>query len=236
MDNRSYYDTFSETYEAKRHYGYHQFLDDAEFGLIEGYCPNADVLEVGCGTGLILQRAAAHAKKAVGVDISPGMLEHAKRRGLDVYEGTATELPFEDESFDLVYSFKVLAHVEGIAQALEEMKRATRPGGRIVAEFYNRASLRTLVKALKPGTRIGSKGDTTDDDVFTRYDSLPDIEAISPSGLRLETTHGIRIASPLALPFDVPGFGRVWAGFEKALMQTPLKRFGGFLVVEYSRL
>tara|TARA_B100000674_G_scaffold485386_1_gene492156 strand:+ start:756 stop:1466 length:711 start_codon:yes stop_codon:yes gene_type:complete len=236
MDNRSYYDTFSETYEAKRHYGYHQFLDDAEFGLIEGYCPNADVLEVGCGTGLILQRAAAHAKKAVGVDISPGMLEHAKRRGLDVYEGTATELPFEDESFDLVYSFKVLAHVEGIAQALEEMKRVTRPGGRIVAEFYNRASLRTLVKALKPGTRIGSKGDTTDDDVFTRYDSLPDIEAISPSGLRLETTHGIRIASPLALPFDVPGFGRVWAGFEKALMQTPLKRFGGFLVVEYSRL
>ena len=64
MDNRSYYDTFSETYEAKRHYGYHQFLDDAEFGLIEGYCQNADVLEVGCGTGLILHRAATHAKKA----------------------------------------------------------------------------------------------------------------------------------------------------------------------------
>ena len=235
MDNRSYYDTFSETYEAKRHYGYHQFLDEAEFGLIERHCQHADVLEVGCGTGLILNRAAMQAKKAVGVDISPGMLEHAKKRGLEVYEGTATELPFEDQSFDLVYSFKVLANVEDIAQALQEMHRVTRPGGRIFAEFYNRDSLRTLVKHLKPGTKIGSRGDTTDDDVYTRYDSLADIQAMSPAGLKLEATHGIRIASPLALPFDLPGVGRAWAGFERALMHTPLKRFGGFLVVEYSR-
>ena len=235
MDNRSYYDTFSETYEAKRHYGYHQFLDDTEFGLIERYCSGAEVLEVGCGTGLILKRVAQQAKRSVGVDISPGMLEHAKKRGLDVHEGTATNLPFDDESFDLVYSFKVLAHVEGIAQALSEMHRVTRPGGRIFAEFYNRSSLRTLVKALKPGTKIGVAGDTTDDDVYTRYDTLTDIEAVCPAGLRIEATHGIRIASPLALPFDVPGFGRVWARLERALMHTPFKRFGGFLVVELSR-
>jgi len=235
MDNRSYYDTFSETYEAKRHYGYHQFLDDAEFGLVEKHCGGADVLEVGCGTGLILQRAAVLAKRAVGVDISPGMLEHAKQRGLDVYEGSATELPFEDNSFDLVYSFKVLAHVQGIEDALREIHRVTRPGGRIFAEFYNRTSLRTLVKHLKPGTKIGAQGDTTDDDVFTRYDSLSDIEAICPVGLQVERIHGIRIASPLALPFDLPLFGRAWAGLERALMHTPLKRFGGFLVVELSK-
>jgi SAM-dependent methyltransferase len=235
MDNRSYYDTFSETYEAKRHYGYHQFLDDAEFGLIADHCHGKRVLEVGCGTGLILQRAANSASHAVGVDISPGMLEHARQRGLDVHEGTATQLPFEDGHFDLVYSFKVLAHVEGIEDALQEMQRVTRPGGRIFAEFYNRRSLRTLVKRLKPGTKIGSQGGTTDDDVFTRYDSIADIESICPDGLRLEGMHGIRIASPLALPFDLPVLGRAWAGFERALMHTPLKRFGGFLVVEFSR-
>ena len=235
MDNKSYYDTFSETYEDKRHYGYHRFLDDAEFGLIAAHCPGSDVLEVGCGTGLILQRVAERARCATGVDISPGMLERAKERGLDVHEGTATDLPFADESFDLVYSFKVLAHVEEIGLAMQEMHRVTRPGGRVFAEFYNRMSLRTLVKALKPGTQIGSQGNTTDDDVFTRYDSLADIESVCPPGFIVQGIHGIRIASPLALPFDIPGIGRAWAGLERTLMHTPLKRFGGFLVVELSR-
>lgn len=235
MDNQSYYDTFAESYEAKRHEGYHRFLDEAEFSLISPYATDAEVLEVGCGTGLILARAAKVARRAAGMDISPGMLELARSRGLEVQEGTATSLPFDDDSFDLTYSFKVLAHVEGIEVALEEMARVTRPGGKIFAEFYNTQSLRTLVKHLKPGTRIG-RSPTTDDDVYTRYDSLADVKRWCPRGVRVEGFHGIRIASPLALPFDLPLFGKLWSGLERGLMKTPLRRFGGFLVVEFTKL
>ena len=235
MENRDYYDTFSESYENKRHFGYHRFLDDAEFALLKPIIRDRDVLEVGCGTGLILYRIADLARRAAGVDLSPGMLTKARERGLEVQEADASELPFEDATFDVVCSFKVLAHVEAIAKTLREMARVTRPGGKIVAEFYNRHSLRTLVKRLKPGTKIGKNGGTTDDDVYTRYDTLGELKQILPPTLTLDRVSGIRIASPLALPFDLPVFGRAWAGIERGLALTPLKRFGGFLVLHLTR-
>src|SRR5690606_39017711 len=106
------------------------------------YGTGKDVLECGCGTGLILERIARFARSASGIDLSPGMLEVAKRRGLDVQEGSITSLPFPDASFDVTCSFKVLAHVPDIGRALAEMARVTRPSGVILAEFYNPWSLR----------------------------------------------------------------------------------------------
>ena len=57
--------------------------------------------------------------------------------GIRVMRANACELPFADKSFDLVYSFKVLAHVEDIDRALKEIARVTRRGGHMVLEFYN---------------------------------------------------------------------------------------------------
>ena len=175
-DNRSYYDTFSETYDQGRDRGYHAYLDEAEVALVTPHLSGASLLEVGCGTGLLLERLGAVAERAVGVDLSPGMLEHAKARGLEVFEGSATALPFEDASFDVVCSFKVLAHVEEIELALREMARVVRPGGQVIVEFYNARSLRALVKRLGPSGGIGSRGDTRESDVFTRFDTLSRVE------------------------------------------------------------
>src|SRR5512142_1404585 len=146
--NREYYDSFSERYEAHRGTndpgGYHELLDHLEAEFVERFGRDRDVLEVGCGTGLILSRIATFTRSARGVDLSPGMLEKARARGLDVLEGSATELPFPDEQFDVTCSFKVLAHVPDISRALAEMARVTRPHGTIVAEFYNPHSIRGL--------------------------------------------------------------------------------------------
>src|SRR5690606_26673733 len=130
--NRNYYDAFSAGYDHGRDRGYHKLIDDQAAAVVRRYAEGKDVLEVGCGTGLILQRVAGVARSARGVDLSPGMLEHAKSRGLDVQEGSATELPFADASFDVTYSFKVLAHVPGWERALAEMARVTRPGGHLI--------------------------------------------------------------------------------------------------------
>ena len=63
MDNRSYYDVMSRTYEAERHQGYHAFLDDAEVALVADLVRGRCVLEVGTGTGLLLQRFQALASR-----------------------------------------------------------------------------------------------------------------------------------------------------------------------------
>src|SRR6185437_4881396 len=111
LGNRDYYDSFASWYERERHLPYHRMLDDLEVEIVERYGAGKDVLEVGCGTGLILGRVAQFARRAAGVDLSGGMLGPARARGLAVAQASATDLPIADASFDLAYSFKVLAHV-----------------------------------------------------------------------------------------------------------------------------
>ncbi|HKI66116.1 MAG TPA: class I SAM-dependent methyltransferase [Solirubrobacterales bacterium] len=98
-----------------------------------------DALEIGCGTGYfslnLLQMGTI--ERLTATDISPGMLRRlaatAESLGLEV-ETVATEaeqLPFEDESFDLVFGHAVLHHIPDLERALAEFKRVLRPGGAI---------------------------------------------------------------------------------------------------------
>ncbi|HLU64649.1 MAG TPA: class I SAM-dependent methyltransferase [Kofleriaceae bacterium] len=229
LDNRSYYDEFAGWYERERGRGYHQMLDDLEVELVERYGRGKQVLEAGCGTGLILERIAGFASRACGVDLSAGMLARARARGLDVVQGSVTALPYRDESFDVVCSFKVLAHVADIRTALAEMARVTRPGGTVLAEFYNTRSLRYLVKRLKPPTAISERSD--DEAVYTRYDSEAEVRSYLPPELEWLTVRGVRIATPVAALHRVPGLGRLLARAERALADAPVARhLGGFLI------
>ena len=227
--SRGYYDTFSERYEHARHHGYHAWLDRRTVGLLRRFSHNARALEVGCGTGLLLRDVAPTARHAVGLDLSHGMLQLAQRRRLTVVHGSATAIPFADASFDLVYSFKVLAHVPDIRGAVAEMARVTRPGGHLVLDFYNRHSLRHLVRRLRPPGRIGDGTDETH--VFTRFDGLEDIRTYLPPSVRLQGVEGFRVATLLPQVFALPAVGRAWARLEDALSASPLRQFGGFLVV-----
>jgi ubiquinone/menaquinone biosynthesis C-methylase UbiE len=229
LDNQSYYDDFSGWYERERHLPYHRMLDDLEVDLVQRYAAGKHVLEVGCGTGLILERVAQFAASARGIDLSPGMLEKARARGLDVAQASATELPIESESVDVAYSFKVLAHVPDIGVALAEMARVVRPGGWVLAEFYNARSLRRLVKAVKPPTAVSDK--THDEHVFTRYDDADAIRSYLPRGLDWVTTRGIRVITPAAAVLRVPVVGAAVRWAEHRLADLPIAReLGGFLV------
>jgi len=228
-DNRSYYDDFAGWYENERHHGYHALLDQMQIEVAGPLCKDREVLEVGCGTGMILKEIDRIASKAVGIDISPGMLEQAKARGLNVLEGTATELPFDDETFDTVYSFKVLAHVEQIETAMQEVARVLRPGGRAALEFYNTRSLRYLIKRLKQPHAVSES--TTDDMVYTRYDSIDDVRSYLPSELTIDEIRGIRVFTPFAKVHEVPGLAQAMAFAERTARDHPITRgFGGFLV------
>lgn len=231
--SRSYYDEFAKRYDDRRggrvRDGYHDLIDDLEVGFVRPFASGRDLLEVGCGTGLLLERFAAMCKTAKGVDLSPGMLEKARQRGLDVVEGSATALPFEDASFDVAVSFKVLAHIPDIRTALSEMTRVVRPGGHVIAEFYNPRSVRALAKRLAGPLPVGDA--IKEDVVFTRFDKPEDIPSLAPSNVRVVAQRGIRIVTPAAKVLELPVVGEAFRRAEHMLCDGPLARLGGFYVV-----
>jgi ubiquinone/menaquinone biosynthesis C-methylase UbiE len=225
---RQYYDDFSDSYERGRGYGYHQMIDDLEVQVTTPYARGARVLELGCGTGLILARVAEVAKEAVGIDLSEGMAQRAKDRGLDVHIGSVCDLPFEDDQFDLAYSFKVLAHVPDIDSAVREAARVIRPGGHLLLEFYNPWSLRYLAKKAAGPQRIGE--DRTEADILTRWDSPRAIPRLLPPNLQLVDYYGVRVLTPFAAVHRLPWIARALSKAELAASHSPLRYFGGFLI------
>ncbi len=238
VDARAYYDEFSAAYEARRRPndpgGYHALVDDLEIEVVERYARGKDVLECGCGTGLLLERIAGFARHASGIDLSPGMLRKARERGLDVREASVTDIPFPDATFDVTCSFKVLAHVEDIRGALAEMARVTRPGGVILAELYNPLSFRGLVKRLGPAGRVSDK--TRESAMYTRFDPPWAAARLLPAGVHVESRWGVRIVTPAAVLMRVPGLRALLPRVERRLAPTAAAFFAGFHVVVARKL
>jgi ubiquinone/menaquinone biosynthesis C-methylase UbiE len=99
--------------------------------------PRDRVLDVGCGTGVLLDRLIGTHPRAqlAGVDPVPEMLDVARRRlsdSVDLREGWAERLPFEARQFDVVVSCNVFHYIRQPVEALREMDRVLRPGGRLI--------------------------------------------------------------------------------------------------------
>jgi len=158
------------------------------------------------------------------------MLAVARDRGLPVVHASITDIPFPDNSFDVTYSFKVLPHVEHIERALAEMARVTRPGGYVLAEFYNPWSLRYLVKRLKRPTHISNAAH--DEHVYTRYDSLAEVKRYLPPSLSVVDLRGVRVVTPVSQVHSIPVLGDAFGKLERLAADAPvLRRLGGFLIV-----
>ncbi len=105
------------------------------------------VLEIGFGPGYdalkFLQAGAVYC----GIDITPENVVRTKQHlapfgfSPNVRQGDAENLPFEDNSFDVVYSNGVLHHVPDIQKAFQEVHRVLRPGGELMILIYNRMSV-----------------------------------------------------------------------------------------------
>jgi ubiquinone/menaquinone biosynthesis C-methylase UbiE len=99
----------------------------------------ASILEVGCGTGYFVRHAAEQVPGArvVGLDMDESRIAFARSRSdapnAKFQPGDLTSLPFADDSFDLVFCRFVLVHYSDPLQAIAEMSRVTRPGGRVAA-------------------------------------------------------------------------------------------------------
>lgn len=90
----------------------------------------ARILDVGCGTGANLLLLSQYGD-AEGVDVSHDALSFCRERGLQkVRHGALEQLPYPDDSFDLVTAFDVVEHLDDDVAGLKEIRRVLRPGGR----------------------------------------------------------------------------------------------------------
>ena len=101
------------------------------------------ILDFGCGDGRYsFQIAKLGASEVIGIDISPVMIEIASRElqnhkieKVKFLEANGNNLPFEDNSFDIVFSNFVLHHFENTLKPLQEISRALKKGGNFLATF-----------------------------------------------------------------------------------------------------
>lgn len=115
----------------------------------------AAVLELGAGSGAALAgfvRARSPAR-VVGLELSPAGLEAIYERGAPhaAVGGDALELPFADQSFDVVTCFQVIEHLPSVRRALDEALRVLRRPGYLVVGVPNHASLLTPLQDLLSG-------------------------------------------------------------------------------------
>lgn len=104
------------------------------------------VLEVGCGMGCMAMNWALQGAHVTAVDLNPVAVAQTRRRfelfnlSGEVVEVDGERLPFDDGTFDYVYSWGVLHHTPGTRQAIAEIRRVLKPGGATGVMLYNRKS------------------------------------------------------------------------------------------------
>ncbi|MFI5733312.1 class I SAM-dependent methyltransferase [Kribbella sp. NPDC051587] len=126
------------------HQNYSERSEDVEADVIReaAIAGNDDLLDVGSGTGSFLGRlrAGGHTGRLTAVDTSPAAVEAARAACGEAHLGSATELPFEDRTFDVVAARHMLYHVDDPELAIAQARRVLKPGARFVATVNHLAS------------------------------------------------------------------------------------------------
>ncbi len=89
------------------------------------------VLDIGCGEGKILEK---NMERGYGIDINTTMVRKLQKDGFHVKEGNVTNIPYEDNFFDVVHCSNIIEHLtpDDAQTMFREMKRVLKPGGEII--------------------------------------------------------------------------------------------------------
>lgn len=135
MTNRDAFEKYAQEYD--KWFDENKDAYKSEIMALRALIPRGGVgLEVGVGTG----RFAAPLGIRMGVEPAKAMADMARKRGIDVHEGRAEALPFDDASFDFVLMMTTICFLEDPLQALEEARRVLRPEGHIIIGMIDRNS------------------------------------------------------------------------------------------------
>ena len=103
---------------------------------------NRKMLELGCGTGNLASFLYEKGVSVIASDIAQTAIDHARKLhpGIEFQVHSAEELPYSDQSFDIVLSFDVLEHLPRVNQHLSEVRRVLKPEGYYLFQTPNKLS------------------------------------------------------------------------------------------------
>ncbi len=216
-----YYDSIAKEYDESRfNNSYGQFIDSQERRILDRLIPTADGtrrLEMACGTGR-LTNYATH-----GLDASAEMMSLARLRhpNVEFRQASAAETGFADNTFDVVYTFHLLMHLDEatIQQVFDEVWRILKPGGRFIFDIPSKTRRNLLHH--KQATWHGA----------TSLD-LQDVERMGHDNFDLRSCHGVMMLPVHKLPH----------GLRKPLQKTDylmangwLRNYSSYLVFELQK-
>lgn len=133
------------------------------------------ILDAGCGEGYGVRYLAQHVDSAVGIDIDPLAVAHAKNRygdrKLAFSAMDCCQLAFEDNSFDFIVSFEVIEHFRAVDAFLSEIKRVLSPGGLFVVSTPNKDTTPAGVNPFHDKEYTASEFQTVLSRHFSKVDS-----------------------------------------------------------------
>jgi SAM-dependent methyltransferase len=154
----------------------HHYQDDHAFVLSRLPAQPCRVLDVGCGTGVFLEKAVASGFDAVGIDASPEMVSVASRRvGPKRVRLERMQEIAESESYDgivsLSWSFNYVSSFDEAREVLGRFFNALRPGGRLILQIAHAAN---ATGALNEDREPGPDGQADDVLFLYRFHSVPE--------------------------------------------------------------
>lgn len=203
------------------------------------------VLEIGVGMGadyLEWLKAGAH---ATGVDLSSASVERARQRcalagyNADLRVADAEQLPFADNSFDIVYSYGVMHHSPNTGQCVREACRVLRPGGQARIMIYHHPSITGAMLWLRYGLLRGrslrrsvfehleSPGTKT----YTQSEALNLLDGFGDIKMRVAFSPGDLLLHQPSARFQSGFYRLIWRLFPRALVRKLGRRWGLFLLI-----
>jgi len=169
-----------------------------------GLRPGRRALEIGCGTGLFLERVARSGAEIHGMDLSAELLATARARSgafanVSLHMGDAHRMPHPDACFDAVYGSSVLHHLD-LAPVLREAHRVLRPGGRIVFTEPNLLNPQVAFMFLVGPRHVF--GLSPDEMAFSRFEARGVLRELGFTGIAIDPFDFLhpRVPGPLIDP------------------------------------
>ncbi len=129
---------YSENYWAKRAKQYNKtnwVKDDSFIDAFLGMIPIAEyphILEVGIGTGAVAEKVSEKIGPLTGIDISQDMIDKINHDGITPIVANAHELPFNKDSFELIYMRNVIHYIDDPEKVFSEIYRCLKPEGQFL--------------------------------------------------------------------------------------------------------
>ena len=211
-----------------------------------------DVLEIVVGLGADHQRFAEAGARLTGVDLTERAIEHTSRRlaafGLQsrLQTADAERLPFDDASFDIVYSWGVLHHSPNTPKAIDEVWRVLRPGGSARIMVYHTHSLVGYMLWLRYALLAGRPWRTLAD-IYSQHLESPGTKAYTVEQARLlfgrfasvqveiVLTHGDLLSSHVGQRHRGPLLSLVRRVWPRWLFRALMPRYGLFLLAHATK-